>query len=300
MDYKKFLGVCLGVIIVLGVVLMWSPNDEITGEVVRGDLLSAANLKEFTGCKDSDGGKNYLTKGNTKQYLSGRNSKSHIDYCHTFDSDEEYLLEGFCDEGKQGHEQIKCENKVGEGFYCSEGACVGSDEKINCDDWSVGVEGYNLLKSEYYESPKYNDSIICVYTYQRVKDDAKFFIWLGKTKEDVPYEYKKYWGKLFAEWGIAEQCKSGNCPGLTVPHFSAVFKSISTFKGNDLCDDDLGAFSWTPIDGESHFLSSRTNYLCLSNKTALDQQDFYGREIVQEYINKYYYDGSPGKNTYWF
>jgi predicted esterase len=81
--------------------------------------LEADNYQEIEQWCENVDGEDYMTLGNTSDYLGNDQD----DYCYTFPSNKKYLMEGICINNIYNYIQKDCK-EFGENYSCQEGACV--------------------------------------------------------------------------------------------------------------------------------------------------------------------------------
>ena len=109
-----------------------------------GYVCSSGNC--VTSCTDSDGGKNYYVKGETKDSLGNNGT----DYCYgSVNGVFKYVGEFFCENNKQNSEGYYCQNG------CIDGACIINTTVTPKPDYIID----EIIFLEYSNSTGLNASV---------------------------------------------------------------------------------------------------------------------------------------------
>jgi hypothetical protein len=106
-------------------------------------LVLISSTETGNTCSDTDGGKDYFSKGSTSGVHFG-NSYEYNDVC--IDGEFSNLLERFCDDQNRPHDQyFKCP------YGCNDGSCIRETFSIHFDKgWNL-VSGYHLIPNVFSE-----------------------------------------------------------------------------------------------------------------------------------------------------
>lgn len=189
-------------------------------------------------CTDSDGGKDYLTKGIVKTDIYPQGKE---DYVQTFPNGNTYLMEGFCSSKNQyAYAQKKCSD-FGKKYFAKDGACVYINQPpVLADIGNKEINEEELLTFSVFATDTDND--ILTYSAEGLPTGASFenkvFSWTPSYEQAGTYEvtFKVSDGELVATQTVIINIADihGWLPMSTVGAPLGVYWSSAVWTGDEM------------------------------------------------------------------